>query len=87
MANDAEIRQKPFTAKSRAEVYQAVGALIYMCGLSDEPDAIRILDMIAYGATQDGTPLLPWPRDNRLQDMLKAQSGAVFFNIPRDDPA
>ena len=44
-----------------AECYQAVGALAYAFGVSDDPNVIRLLDMLAYGQTVDGRELLPFP--------------------------
>lgn len=44
-----------------AECYQAVGVLGETMGLSDNEDFIRLQDILAYGETKDGKPLLPFP--------------------------
>ncbi len=44
-----------------AECYQAVGMIGESFRLENNEDFIRLLDMLAYGKTEDGKPLLPFP--------------------------
>lgn len=44
-----------------AEAYQAVGSILADFGVFEHPDCVRLLDVLAYGQTQDGKELLPFP--------------------------
>lgn len=44
-----------------ADCCQAVGMLGETMGLGDNEDFVRLQDMLAYGKTEDGKPLLPFP--------------------------
>lgn len=44
-----------------AECYQAVGMISESLECQDDENYIRLLDMLAYGKTQDGKELLPFP--------------------------
>jgi hypothetical protein len=45
----------------QAECYQAVGMLGEALGCGENEDFIRLQDMLAYGKTEDGKELLPFP--------------------------
>lgn len=42
------------------DVYQAVYVLAEMAGVEDDPQVIRLLDLIAYGATKNDADILPF---------------------------
>jgi hypothetical protein len=46
---------------STAEAYQAVGMLIETIGADGDENVVRLQDILAYGKTQDGKDLLPFP--------------------------
>ena len=58
LREEADQRQE-----AMASAYQAVGSLVYHFGIFNNPDCIRLLDVLAYGKTQDGKELLPWPHE------------------------
>jgi hypothetical protein len=47
--------------QNAAEAYQAVGMLIETIGADDDENVVRLQDILAYGKTQDGKDLLPFP--------------------------
>lgn len=58
-----------------ADAYQAVGTLVIMAGLSlEHPDIVRLLDVLAYGRSEDGIDLLPWPKDPGLLNTLQGKT-------------
>lgn len=46
-----------------ADAYQIVGAIADQFGVHDHPEVVRALDYLAYGKTEDGSDILPWPRE------------------------
>ncbi len=62
-----------------AEAYQAVGCLATITGLFEHPDVVRLMDYLAYGKSEDGIPLMPWPRDPELLKLLRE---ACFDEVP-----
>lgn len=78
-ARIAELEAKLAEAERvQAECYQAVGMLGEMLRLDDNEDFIRLQDMLAYGKTQDGKELLPFPvLSNERAEKAEAQLTAA----------
>lgn len=46
-----------------ADAYQIVGGFADEFDVHDHPEVVRAMDWLAYGKTEDGSDILPWPRE------------------------
>ena len=60
-ALEAQAAQVKHLELCMAEAYQAVGMLIETIGVDGDENVVRLQDVLAYGATEDGKELLPFP--------------------------